>query len=77
MSRQIVSGVVLGSGELKVTVHQIKEGSSQHYLYISNASELEGFALHATAKQLETIYEGLCAWKDTPDQNDAIGQQDH
>jgi hypothetical protein len=64
MSAQVVTGIVLGFGDINVEVHRIQEGSVMHYLRISKVGELEGFALHATSKQLDVIYEGLHKWKE-------------
>jgi hypothetical protein len=64
VSEQVVSGVVLAYGDIKVKVVQLQEGSSQHFLHIAKAGELEGFALHATSKQLSAIYEALHQWSE-------------
>jgi hypothetical protein len=64
VSSQAVASVVLGYGDIKAKVHQLQEGSSQHFLHIAKVGELEGFALHATSKQLEAIYEALKIWSE-------------
>jgi hypothetical protein len=64
VSEQVVSGVVLAYGDIKVKVYRLQGGSSQHFLHIAKVDELEGFALHATSKQLAAIYEALHQWSE-------------
>lgn len=60
MSKQIISSVMLEAGEIEAKVGNYKGGTT--WLLLKSAGELQGFALHATPKQLEAIREALNIW---------------
>ncbi len=64
MSAQVVSAIVLTSGDIEAKVYELQPGSSMQYIRITKVGEIEGVTLHASATQLHVIIEALDKWKD-------------